>query len=144
MANRSVLIIDDDAPIRSLLATALKARGIRSEQAEDGAQAAELLRRRRFDVVVLDLMMPKVSGLDLVRLMAGGLLPRPPFVFVISAASEQLIEQLDSNVVQGVLRKPFDIEIFVEVVRALVHTDESDWKVLLQSDGNHSSSDLEF
>lgn len=124
MSNRAVLIVDDAAPIRVLLSTALRSKGIRSELASDGEEATQLLRKHDFEVLVLDLMMPKMSGIDLVEAMRQGSVPRPAFVFVVTAASEDLVERLDPTVVQGVLRKPFDIGLFVEVVRALVTRDE--------------------
>lgn len=126
--HKPVLIVDDAAPIRTLLATALRARGIESDQAADGEEAVEQLRLHQYELLVLDLMMPKMSGLELVEAMTNGLVERPPFIFVVTAASEDLVERLDSNIVQGVLRKPFDIGLFVEVVRALLHRDRETWE----------------
>jgi DNA-binding NtrC family response regulator len=62
-----ILVVDDEALIRDFLREALTRRSYHAELAEDGKQAKEILKDERFDMVVTDLKMPGVSGLDLLR-----------------------------------------------------------------------------
>ena len=60
------LIVDDDEPIRSMLATIVRHHGFAVETASDGGQAIESIARDGFDVVLLDLMMPRVNGYEFI------------------------------------------------------------------------------
>ena len=62
-----LLLVDDDTALRSDIAAYFSRNGHRVEQCEGGAQALELLERRSFDVIVLDMMMPGMSGLDVLK-----------------------------------------------------------------------------
>jgi DNA-binding NtrC family response regulator len=62
-----LLLVDDNAELRSDMARYFSRQGHRVEQAEKGEQALELFERRSFDVIVLDLMMPGLSGLDVLK-----------------------------------------------------------------------------
>jgi DNA-binding response OmpR family regulator len=68
-----ILIAEDDANIRVGLAATLESEGYAVTSASDGAQALRLFPQAKFDLVVLDVMMPRVSGYDVCReLRAGG------------------------------------------------------------------------
>src|ERR1039458_1027922 len=62
---RSVLIVDDEMVIRELCAKALK--GYRVLQAEDGVEALSLFRKGEIDVILTDVMMPKMGGIELLK-----------------------------------------------------------------------------
>ena len=64
---QTILIVDDDADIRRLVADLLRREGYRVEQAEDGAELDVVLRRTPVDLFILDLMMPGEDGLSLCR-----------------------------------------------------------------------------
>lgn len=102
-----VLIADDDFDIRLLLATALKQKGLTIDEAVDGRQAIEMLRQNTYAVVLLDLMMPGTDGFGVLEAINAGSSPQP-VVLVISGASRQLIDKVDTSRIHGVLRKPFD------------------------------------
>lgn len=63
--SRRVLIVDDDAEMRALLADVLQQEGYEVAEAKDGAEAVLALRAKRFDVILMDKNMPGPSGLDL-------------------------------------------------------------------------------
>jgi CheY-like chemotaxis protein len=105
--HRRVLIVDDDADIRLLLATALRQKALAIDEAVDGEEAIEKLRESSYAVVLLDLMMPHVNGLAVLEAIRQDL-PNPPVVLVITGASRGLIEQVDTSRVHGIVRKPFD------------------------------------
>jgi DNA-binding response OmpR family regulator len=66
---RTILVVDDEPTIRETLVEALEAEGYRAIPASDGRQALELFRAERPDLILLDLMLPEISGMDLCRII---------------------------------------------------------------------------
>ena len=112
----SVLVVDDDGAIRSLLRTVVRREGLEVDAASSGNQAIALLREKDYQAVVLDLMMRDGSGEDVLRMLGekGGT-GNP--VVVVSACSVTELEQLAHPNVHRKLRKPFDIGDLVSAVR---------------------------
>src|SRR5436305_12495419 len=104
-----VLVAEDDASIRRLLAVTLGRRRIDVEIATDGKEAIAALQKGRWAAVVLDLMMPKVSGWDIVRWMSAHPEHRPRSVIVVSAADREALRELDPTIVNAIVFKPFDV-----------------------------------
>lgn len=122
----TILVVDDDAKIRRLVRTYLERDGHRVVEAADGPAVLELLRQERPAVVVLDLMLPGIDGLSIIRdLRAAAREPadRPP-VIVLSARG------LTSDRIEGLsvgaddyLAKPFSpAELALRVRRLLERT----------------------
>lgn len=118
MAVPRVLVVDDEVPIRSLLCTLLSRSGISASSARDGQEAIEMLRAEHFDAVLLDLMMPVMSGFDVLRAAASDL--ESKLVVVITAGTDAELEHLPQDVVHAVIRKPFDVEVITEVFSTAV------------------------
>lgn len=102
-----VLIVDDDDAVRKLLERIAIRAGFEAHGARDGQQAMELLSQRRFEIVIVDLMMPRVSGYDLVQKISA--MPHRPIVIVATAMANGDVARLDDSMVRRVIRKPFDI-----------------------------------
>lgn len=115
---RRVLVVDDDKAIRALLMTILRRRSIEADAAADGAEALERLQRCHYSLVLLDLMMPRQSGWDVLGEVARWPLERRPLIIVLTAGSEP--RALDSTLVAATVRKPFDVEMLVHTVTACV------------------------
>jgi CheY-like chemotaxis protein len=105
----SLLIADDDAGIRGLLELIARRRGFEVHTAADGVHALELLTSHHYDIAILDLMMPRMNGFDLVGKIPQ--LERRPIVLIASATTDAVIGQVDATVVHSLIRKPFDIEL---------------------------------
>ena len=105
----SILFVDDEAPLRELIHAYLSAEGYEVTTAEDGSQAIALLGERSFDVVLLDLHMPNVDGLDVLRFMKNhNIVPR---TFIMSGDDRPFVMTLcDRFGVEGHLPKPFDFD----------------------------------
>ncbi len=109
-----ILIVDDDDPIRVLLMTVLRRRGFVADSARNGVEAVELLGACLYSLVVLDLMMPRMNGHELLDFI--GAMPRAtrPLVLVVTAGLG--LRSLDTRFVVGTIQKPFDIELLVDTV----------------------------
>lgn len=113
-----VLIVDDDIAIQHLMTTLLERRGATVQCVADGEEALSLLETHAYDAIVLDLMLPRKNGFDVIadlKERAPGVLER---VVVVTAVSEQDLRLLDQAAVHSMLRKPFDIEAFIREVFA--------------------------
>jgi CheY-like chemotaxis protein len=120
-----VLVVDDEAAIRALVAKILERAGYPVDTARDGAEAIEKLSEQRYAVVVLDLMMPNVDGYGLIAHLkeSGG--PRPAII-VVSAGDSAAFRQLDGAIVHSILRKPFDIDVLGDLVGAAAQSIEEE------------------
>ena len=122
--NPRVLVVDDDRAIRVLVARIVERAGFPVDTAADGAEAIEKIRTTRYAVCVIDLMMPNVSGYEIVEFIAGHCsVPDRPAVIVITAVAESsAIVRLDGRIVHSVVRKPFDISVLGELITATATT----------------------
>ena len=117
-----VLVVDDDVAIRRLIIATLKREGYEFSEAANGREALERMRADPPDCVVLDLMMPVVSGWDVLqeRVHDPELLKIP--VIIVSANREpELIKALDKGIC-AFLPKPFDISALSALVKACVNS----------------------
>ena len=78
----SILIVDDEPVVRALLRAALEPTGSRLVEAADGSEALEVAWREHPDVVLLDVGLPKLSGIDVCRALKTN--PSPPRVLLIT------------------------------------------------------------
>ena len=115
---RTVLIADDEAAIRAVVAAVLGPElPARVEEAADGRQAIRLLRRATPDLVLLDLLMPRLDGHGVIAYMREHHIDTP--VIVISSVGEAASD-LDPQLVRVVLQKPFEARDLRKVVAAVL------------------------
>ena len=106
---RNILVVDDDASVRSLVRDVLEVEGYEVDVAEDGFAALRRIAAQRPDCVVLDVMMPGMDGhavLQRIRAADGG--PALPVVMLTAAADDDQAWQAWSGGVDYFLAKPFD------------------------------------
>jgi DNA-binding response OmpR family regulator len=113
----SLLIVDDDRPVRKLLARVAQRAGFDVDTASDGLQALEMMERKEYLIAIIDLMMPRLSGYELVQKIST-LRPRPTII-VATALMNGDVASLDDSMVRRVIKKPFDINT---VANALIET----------------------
>jgi CheY-like chemotaxis protein len=121
-----VLVAEDDPSIRSLIATALRRRRLATATAENGAETLRHLQSQEWTVLVLDLMMPGVTGWDVITWLAAHPERKPKTVIVVSATDRALLQHVDPSVVNAVIFKPFDIlqlSAYVKASCELPHQD---------------------
>lgn len=122
MAGKSfrVLVVDDDPAIRKLIVAALKRYGYEFFEAGNGKEALELMRSEAPNVVVLDLMMPLVSGWDVLQVRMGdAALSRIPVIVISANRDPEVVTAVDKGIC-AFLPKPFDISMLSAMVRACV------------------------
>jgi two-component system KDP operon response regulator KdpE len=116
----TVLVIEDEPPIRRLLRTTLTAQDYRVLEAADGEEGLSLLRHERPDVLILDLGLPDIDGLELIRRIRA---ESPVPIVVLSSRDDEKgkVEALDLGA-DDYVTKPFGMEELVARLRtALRH-----------------------
>ena len=112
-----VLVVDDEPAIRGLVAKIVERAGLVADTASDGEEAITMIDQHRYDVIVVDLMMPRVDGYAVIEHVRG--LPHPrPALIVASAADPPLLRKLDGSIVHSIVRKPFEIDVVGDLVAA--------------------------
>ena len=114
-----ILVVDDDRTTRHLLALQLRGAGYSVTQAGNGKQALERVRRQAFDLVLLDVWMPGMDGLELLTRLRDE--PSRPRVVVMTAddASETLLHAIRQRAYRF-LSKPVEPKQLLEVVRSVL------------------------
>ena len=111
------LIVEDDPAIRRLITKLLTRLGVGTDTAADGRIAIEKLRSGRYSIIVLDLMVPEVTGFEVIDFVKSQGLKTP--IAVVSAVSQQALTRLDLDIVKLVIAKPFDVDEFAKAILAL-------------------------
>ena len=118
MNNPLILIIEDDAPVRNLMVTTLKTHDYRYLTAKNGAEAIRMASSHNPDVLFLDLGLPNMDGIDVIRQVRTW--TNVPII-VISARSDDgdKIEALDAGA-DDYLTKPFSVEELLARLRVTI------------------------
>lgn len=119
----TVLLVEDDAPLRRALSVTLRARGIDVIGAADGKSALELFKAQQFDLVLLDLGLPDMDGLHVVRkVRTASDIP----VIVVSARRDQSekVRALDAGA-DDYVTKPFGVEELAARIRAALRRSQT-------------------
>ena len=117
-AKFSVLVVDDDASIRKMIVAALRREGYEFFEAANGREAVDLMREQNPDVVVLDLMMPVLSGWDVLQeRQRDAQLSRIPVIVVSANRDPELAKAVDKGIC-AFLPKPFDIGALSAIVKS--------------------------
>lgn len=114
-----ILVAEDDAHTRTLMRAVLKQAGFEADAACDGQQALDMLDRGRYDLLVTDIMMPRLSGLELVEQLREAGIQMP--VLMVTAKGEPVDRRRGFIVgTDDYLVKPIDAQEMVLRVRALL------------------------
>jgi CheY-like chemotaxis protein len=133
MGQANVLVVEDDDGIRKLLIAALRERSsLTVDGARDGRDALHQILTNHYAVVVLDVMMPYMSGIDLLDSLKAvlndpslGRIERTPAVIIVTGLSNDVIgtaemRQRFPKIVSAVLRKPVDMAGLAKKVESLL------------------------
>ena len=117
-----VLIIDDDDGIRELMTFLIKKEGYRAETAVDGEDGYQKAEKLKPDLIVLDLMMPRYGGFEVLRQLQGSPLAKIPIVVVTGRYTDRSTAEMirqESNVVDF-LEKPLKANVLGAVLERLL------------------------
>jgi DNA-binding response OmpR family regulator len=120
-----ILVVDDDEAIRTLVERILRREKFHVECARDGFEAIEKISRNDYATILLDIMMPRVDGLQVLRFLEAQCKSTKPSVIVMTANTHVAAQAEASKPLFRVLSKPFDIRQLVEHVRECVTLDRS-------------------
>jgi DNA-binding response OmpR family regulator len=119
-----ILVVEDDIAIRQLSAEALTSSGYQVETAEDGAAGWEALQGSNYDLLITDNTMPKVSGVELVKMLRSARMTLP----VVMASGTPPAEALDGDSslqLAATLLKPFTIGELLGTVEKVLRATEA-------------------
>lgn len=114
-----ILIVEDSARLRASLVRGLTQEGHCVEAVESGVEGLRLASRNPFDVIVLDLMLPGLPGLDVLRALRAGSVSTPVLILTARDGTQDVVDGFDAGA-DDYLRKPFAFVELAARVRALV------------------------
>ena len=115
MSIQRILVANDEESIRWVLSRALKKKGFKVDLAEDGKQALSMFRSNRYDLAVLDIKMPGLQGLELLKQVQEEF----PETLVIIMTAESTMENAVNAMKNGAydyLTKPFDLDVLDAII----------------------------
>ncbi len=122
LSSYPTLIVEDELDIQNLMCLHLSRAGYQVESAGTGRQAYDMLSRKSYQLVVLDWMIPEISGLELLKWMRSADSPHKntPVLFVTAKSDPEDIVQGLSAGADDYLTKPFDFSVFKARVNNLI------------------------
>ena len=125
-ALQHILIVDDEIPIRRFLKTSLSAQGFQVLEAENGKSTLDLLRRHQIDLLILDLGLPDMDGLEIIGRLRQSRSTVPILVLSSRSDEEGKVNALDMGA-DDYVTKPFGMdELLARVRAALRHKMQSE------------------
>lgn len=133
MTSGSILVVDDEAPLRSLVRLYLEHEGFKVDEAVHGGEALNKIKQQRYDVLVLDLMMPVLDGWEVCRQVRRNNKDILIILLTAKSAVEDKLSGFDAGA-DDYISKPFDPRELVARIHALLRRtkkeDERDEMVL--------------
>ncbi len=114
-----VLITDDDAVTREMLAAVLRQNNVPFDQAANGAEAIKLLKQQQYSLLLLDLLMPRIDGWGVIDFLRSKLRDGKTKIYILTGYKEQRLSTADQEIVAGMIYKPVKEE---EIERILQKT----------------------
>lgn len=121
MAGEHILVIEDDASVRTLLEKSLASKGFSVESVEDGLEGLTRLESSRPDLIIVDIMMPRLDGMTFVKAIKGNDTTSPIPVIFLTAKNDPktMIEGINVGA-RFYITKPFQLdELVAKVEKAL-------------------------
>jgi DNA-binding response OmpR family regulator len=112
-----ILVVEDDDAIRALLVAALRREPFDVHAAMHGAHALNMTQTTDYAVILLDLMMPTLNGIEFLEAFHQASPQSRTVIFVMTAGDDTVLRRMPSNVVHGIVHKPFDVPQLLAMVR---------------------------
>ena len=120
---KRILIVDDEEPLATILTYALRNEGYQVDWVNDGMKALSYLGVNRPDLIIMDIMMPNLNGLETMRITRQNELMEGVAILALSAKrlNERELTELE-NLCDAYIPKPFGVETFLGTVSQLLHS----------------------
>ena len=120
---KKILIVEDEPEIRQLLASYLINEGYSVLEAEDGVAAIELFSKEKFDLLILDIMIPKIDGYGVCEFVKKQ--SNVPVIFLSALGDEKSMVKGYDSLADDYVTKPFSMPVFLRKVKAVLRRDPS-------------------
>jgi CheY-like chemotaxis protein len=110
---RNVLVVDDESGMRETLVDILEAAGYTVTQAPDGGEALEMARSNQYDVIVMDIKMPVLTGVEVLASLDH---PPPQIILMTAYAMEEQLRDARDHNAFAIMQKPFQVPYLLRVV----------------------------
>ncbi len=127
--NKTILVVDDEAPIRKLIREQLEAEGYIVREAKDGMDAITQVRKKSPNLIILDVIMPQISGFDVAAILKNNPETREIPIIILSIVGEE--ERGYRLGADKYLAKPIDTEALLKEIEILISQGTSTKKVLV-------------
>jgi CheY-like chemotaxis protein len=118
---KTVLVVDDEPTIRTLVNAILEGSGVRTLEAADGPEALDMARRHQPDLVLLDVVMPRMDGFTVCqRIKAEKSMARAPVLLLTALVQESDHQRARSVGADGIVQKPFSPAVLRATVQAML------------------------
>lgn len=131
----NILLVDDDANLSTVLADYLRSKGYVVENATNGKEAWELLLVKRYDLVISDIMMPKMNGFELLKLLRSQYLDLPVVILTAKTDRDDVIRAYEFGC-DDYVTKPFSMDILICKIEAVLRryrlsleTEQVEWQL---------------
>ncbi len=115
---KSILVVEDDHEIRELICSQLKKESYNVDEASSGELALQKIKKDKFDLMVLDWMLPGLNGIELATIVKA-LHATPILMVTAKSEAQDIVKGLESGA-DDYITKPFDLNIFKARVKALL------------------------
>ena len=115
----SVLLIEDELKVANFISKGLEEEGYSVQVAYNGVEGLQLLKTGVFDIVLLDLMLPEIDGLEVLQTMRSWGMTTPVLIITAKSSKEDVVRGLDTGS-DDYLTKPFSFEELLARMRALL------------------------
>jgi DNA-binding response OmpR family regulator len=117
---KRALVVDDDDPIRAMLAKVVERQNLQVDTARDGEEAIERIDADGYSVILLDLMMPRVDGYGVLKYLEEHHPQKLACTIIASAVPESEILKQFENPVFRIHAKPFDMARLIQDIQACI------------------------
>jgi len=115
-----ILICEDNQLALKAMSVVLEREGYDPVTVSDGQEAIEMLRRKDFDVLIVDIHLPYHSGLEVIRFLRTDLKKQTPVLIVSAFSDPQVQRQAGEMKVSGYMTKPFDPADLISKIKSVV------------------------
>jgi CheY-like chemotaxis protein len=117
--SQSVLVVDDEFGMRETLVDILTSAGYVVTECGDGAAALELARAQPYDVIIMDIRMPAMTGVEVLKSLEH---PPPQVVLMTGYAVDEQLRQARENNAFAIMQKPFQIPYLLRIIAAAANS----------------------